>query len=369
VFEYAEVARRAPPLAKGLTALDLVRMTLDRHLDGMLSYGMAGYVPMPAYPDSIAWECPYDSLDMYPSLLISAAYYIRDTQDWDWAKRRWSGLQVWIDKMLAKDVDGNGLIKYPFGGNAGTWTKGLRPANWWDAVCFGNEDAYSNALAYRACTLLVDVAEKLGKKDQAVMLAERAKRIRAAYYPTFFNEKTGVLAGWKSKDGKLHDYYFTFVQGLAVCYDLVDAEQGNAIMDHLLGKMRQVGYDRFQYGLPGNLIPVRREDYVTASRQAGGSVLADGSDGFQYYENGGATACHAYWTLHALYKLGRKDDARRMLYPMLKSFAEGDFQGFGPNHCSKDWRSWKGECSGYEGLLVDSYLALLAVLDDAAGNR
>ena len=29
VFKYSEVALRAPPLAKGLTCLDLVRMTLD----------------------------------------------------------------------------------------------------------------------------------------------------------------------------------------------------------------------------------------------------------------------------------------------------------------------------------------------------
>jgi len=212
VYEYAEVARRTPPLAKGLTALDLVRMTVDRHLDGVLSYGMTGYVATPECPDLIPENCPYDSLDTYPSLLISAAYYIEGMQDWNWADRRWTGLRRWVDKMLALDVDGNGLIEYPLSGNSGTWANAkpntVRPANWWDTIGFGHEDAYCNAMAYRACTLMAKVAEKLGKRADAAMLTQRAQRLRAAYYRTFFNDKTGVLAGWKSKDGKLHDYYF-----------------------------------------------------------------------------------------------------------------------------------------------------------------
>jgi hypothetical protein len=372
VFEYAEVARRTPPLAEGLTALDLVRMTIDRHLDGVRSYGITGYDRTPEYPDGVGWNCPYDSLDTYPSLLIAAAYYILGRQDWDWAQRRWSGLLGWANKMLALDTDGNGLIEYPLSGNSGTWAKlppnTVRPANWWDTIGFGHEDAYCNAMAYRACTLLAKVAERLGKKDDAARLAEKAGRIRAAYYRAFFSPKTGLLAGWKSKDGKQHDYGFAFVQGLAVYYGLVDAKQGNAIMDHLLAKMRQVGYHCFRYGLPGNLVPVRQEDYVTDKHYAGGSVSPDGSDGFQIYENGGATASHAYWTLGALYQLGRKEDARRILYPMLESYAAGDFQGRAANGHSKDWRTWKGECWGYEGLLVDCYLPLLAVFDDAAGR-
>ena len=365
--------RAAPPLAEGLTALDLVRMTVDRHLDGIRSYGISGYARTPEYPDAVPWNCDYDSLDTYPSLLIAAAYYVEGKQDWQWAERRWSGLRAWADKMLALDTDGNGLIEYPLSGNSGSWAKlrpdTFRPANWWDTIGFGHEDAYCNAMAFRACSLLAKVAERLGKKDDAAMLAQRARRIRAAYYPAFFNPKTGLLAGWKSKDGKLHDYAFAFVQGLAVDYGLVDAQQGNAIMDQLLGKLRQVGYDRFQYGLPGNLVPVRQEDYVTDKHYAGGSVSPDGSDGFQIYENGGATPSHAYWTLRALYQLGRAKDARRMLYPMLTSFAAGDFQGIEANKHSKDWRTWKGESWGYEGLLVDCYLPLLAVLDEAAAGR
>ena len=36
---------------------------------------------------------------------------------------------------------------------------------------------------------------------------------------------------------------------------------------------------------------------------------------------------------------------------------------------SRDWRDWRGGCHGYEGLLVDNYHALLAVLDDVKAKR
>ena len=212
------------------------------------------------------------------------------------------------------------------------------------------------------------MAERLGKKDDAARLAEKAGRIRAAYYRAFFNPKTGLLAGWKSKDGKQHDYGFAFVQGLAVYYGLVDAKQGNAIMDHLLAKMRQVGYDCFRYGLPGNLVAVRQEDYVTKDHHAGGSVSPDGSDGFQIYENGGARRA----TLTG--RSGRCINwaARRTLAASStrcwRAMPRAIFKVRAANGHSKDWRTWKGECWGYEGLLVDCYLPLLAVFDDAAGR-
>jgi hypothetical protein len=240
----------------------------------------------------------------------------------------------------------------------------MRPANWWDTIGFGHEDAYANALAYRALILMSEVAGKLRHPADSALFHERAELLRAAYVPTFLNPQTGILAGWKSADGKLHDYWFTFVNGLAISQGLVEEKQANAIMDRLLQKMEQVGFTNFTLGLPGNLIPVRREDYTEHNRRFGGGEQADGSDGFQIYENGGATACHTYWTIHALYKLGRKEDARRILFPLLEGFDRGAFQGACTNGLSKDWKDWKGNCWGYEGFLVDGYLALLAVLDE-----
>ncbi len=98
--------------------------------------------------------------------------------------------------------------------------------------------------------------------------------------------------------------------------------------------------------------------------------LYDGSDGFQFYENGGATGCWAYYTVKALHQLGRVEDARRIFHPMLSGYAAGKFQGFDPKSGrSLDWRDWQGGGHGYEGLLVDNYHALLAVLEDVKAKR
>ncbi|TSA35540.1 MAG: hypothetical protein D4R65_04340 [Verrucomicrobiaceae bacterium] len=247
-----------------------------------------------------------------------------------------------------------------------------RPSNWWDTINFGHKDAFANALAYRAFHEFGELAGRLGYAGDAKWLAQKANLLRAAYVPAFLNPETGVLAGWKSADGQLHDYWFTFVQGVAITCGLLDDQTANSVMDRLLAKMQEVGYTNFSLGLPGNLVPVRKGDYVyhgDPPHVHGEPSLEDGSDGFQFYENGGSTGCWAYFTLKALYRLGRVADARRIFHPMLAGYAAGEFQGFDVSGMSRDWRDWQGGCHGYEGLLVDNYLTLLAVLDDVKTPR
>ena len=368
VFVYSEMAASAPPLADGLTCLDLIRMTLDRYLAGAKGYGQVGYACRATDADLIAWKTPWTSLDTLPSLLIAACNYANGAREWNWARANYDKIAMWGREMMEADKDGNGLIEYPGTGNYGDRPLvDRRPSNWWDTINFGHEDAFANALAYRALTAVSELAHKLKHNEDAKWFAEKASKLRSAYVPTFLNPATGVLAGWKSADGQLHDYWFTFVQGAAITYGLVEPPQANQIMDRLLQKMEAVGYTNFFIGLPGNLVPVKKGDYVyhdTPPQVHGVPKLEDGSDGFQYYENGGATACWAYFTIKTLYKLGRVQDARRIYHPMLRSYANGNFQGFCDDGMSKDWRDWRGGCHGYEGLLVDSYHALLAVLDD-----
>ena len=152
------------------------------------------------------------------------------------------------------------------------------------------------------------------------------------------------------------------MNGVAITYGLVPRGKADLIMDRVLAKMREVGYTHFEFGLPGNLIPIRRADYVDHDKRWGGPENEDGSDGFQIYENGGATACYAYFTLQALYQIGWHKDADAILFPMLAAFEKGGFQGFGPNGMTNDWKAWDGTPHGYEGLLVDGYQALLAVM-------
>ena len=355
-YEYADIAALTPSLAENLTACDLMRQTLDRMLAGGKTYGMPGYG---AYPSV--------SSDTYPSMIIAAADCIRDGSRDAWLKENYAGIRNWAEAMLATDTDGDGLIKYSVSGDSGIWKSHadgaplFLPSNWWDDLGFGHEDAYANALAYRALANMAMMAKHVGRADDATRYLAAAEKLRAAYYKRFFNPATGVLGGWRSADGQLHDYYFLWVNGIAIHYGLVERPAANAIMDKLMAKMKQVGYHDFSLGLPGNLISVAPNDCVVKSARWGCGAKADNSDGFQNYENGGATGSLAFFTLAALYDLGRKAEADEILFPMLDAYGKCAFEGTDAHGYSADWKRWDGTFKGYEGYLVDNYYALLAV--------
>lgn len=355
-YEYADVAALTPPLAPGLTALDIMRQTVERMLAGGGAYGM------PQVPDH-----PCATSDTYPAMVIAAAACARAAHSDAWLAANYEGIRGWAESMLATDTNGNGLTKFCLSGDANSWGPmgfpKLRPSNWWDTIGFGYEDAYGNALAYRALRNMAMMAKKLGKAADAARYQSAAGKIRDTFYKTFYNPETGVLGGWRSADGELHDYYFLWVNGIAIHYGLVPRDEANAIMDKLMAKMKEVGYDKFNMGLPGNLVTVALKDYVhrTPDGRYGGGVKPDNSDGFQNYENGGATGSFAFFTLAALYDLGRKAEADAILFPMLGEYGRCGFSGRDAKGRSDDWRRWDGTAMGYEGLLTDNYYALLAV--------
>jgi GH15 family glucan-1,4-alpha-glucosidase len=209
------------------------------------------------------------------------------------------------------------------------------------------------------------LADRIGEKDDAARYRARADAIRAAYADAFLDPSAGVVAGWRSRDGQLHNYYFPYINGIAVRYGLIEGAQGRQVMDRILAKMDSVGFRNFALGLPGNLVPIRHEDYLNSDHRWGGGKKADGSDGFEIYENGGATGCFAYFTMAALYHVGEKEQADKILMPMLDAFAKQGFTGRAPDGLTYDWKDWHGGAHGYEGFLVDNYYALLAVLDRA----
>jgi hypothetical protein len=364
LYMYGDMARHTPELVKGLTALDLVRDSLDRYLAGFLAYGMPGYKMFDNPGDDTG---PYVFSDVYPSLLIAAYDYADGSGDMPWLRHSYKGLRKWADAMTAPNADGSPLLEYPLSGNSGSWPAKItaRPANWWDTIGFGHQDAYSNALGYRALRGMAALAERVEETADATRYRQRAEAIRSAYASTFLDPQAGVLAGWKSTDGQLHDYYFPFVNGIAVRYGLIDGDQARQVMDRILAKMESVGYRNFALGIPGNLVPIRRADSVTLDPRWGGPEKEDGSDGFEIYENGGATACFAYFTVAALYQLGEKEQGDKILLPMIDAFARGGFSGRAANGLTYDWKDWQGGAHGYEGFLVDNYYALLAVFDRA----
>ena len=109
----------------------------------------------------------------------------------------------------------------------------------------------------------------------------------------------------------------------------------------------------------GNLVAIPPQDYYQGFKKPRWDKTRHP---FQVYENGGASANHTYYLIAAFYKLGRIEEGDMILLPILKGFNECSFQGFDGPWSSYDWRSWDGKPYGYEGMLVDNYLALKAVL-------
>ena len=143
--------------------MDLIRSTLDVYLGGYKGYGQTGYF----YNNQYGWLSKYDSSGSTPSLVIAACYYILDAGDKDWARKNYAVIKGWADKMMRTDTNGDGIIEYGHTGNTGSWDMKpfQRPANWWDAIGFGHDDAYSNALAYRAVMQLAEVAALIGETE------------------------------------------------------------------------------------------------------------------------------------------------------------------------------------------------------------
>jgi len=340
-YEYADLAAFTPPLPKGIEAIQLVRETMDRYLAGARGYGVGAEDVL---------------MDTCPSYLIAAWNVIRVTGDMDLLRKWLPLLEDIAARIESQDRDGNGLPESTRPGTSGRF--GCPTSNWWDQINFGHEDAYACALAYRAFRCTADL-ERLAKRPEHAARFERdADRMRDAYLPNFLNPKTGVIAGWKDVNGGLHDYWFVFVNGIAIAYGLAPDDQANAIIDRIEAKMKEVGYSRFDLGLPEPLIPIPKNEYGIGA--LGSPQKDDGTDTWQVFENGGASACMAYFYVQALYKLGRRDQAERILWAMMSTYADGGFQnGVGRGG---EWRRWDGRPSGYEGFLTDAYYTQLALL-------
>lgn len=315
---YADQAYYTPPLFDDFTALDLVRISLDRYFDGFKGYAD-------------------EFQDVAPSTVIAAWDYATGKPDLAWLKRRIGDIEKYADRMIAADGDGDGLCESERG-----------PTNWWDCIPWNGQDAYSSALAWRAFRCLADLEQRVGNEAKARQYRQRADKIKAVYYTTFYNPATGVLAGWRKQDGTLGDSYFLWANGIAISYGLVDGPQAHAILDRLQAKIKEVGFTSFQYGLPGNLTPFPH-------------FL-----GFQLYENGGVTGSMAYYYIQALYAVGRTAEADAIFDRMLAGYRDGTFQnGIGNGG---DWKEWNGTPCGYEGLLVDAYYPLTALITGRLGR-
>lgn len=353
-----------PELAPGISAAAPLRNTVDWWLDNGISPN----------GEMVAWRDVHGMLDANAGPLIAAWCYVEATEDRHWASARIGTLEFLADYLAGRDLDGNGLVESVYSGNYGSQI-GRLGASAYDAINSGHEDAYLNALTYRAWRCLADVERKLDRSERVDHYNALADRLRASYRDRFYNPETGWLAWWISKDGELHDLSAPMITSIAIMYGLVEVEAGQDMLRHLWTKMESAGFDRFDLGIPLTLVPVRKGEYQQPgpgqpTGTYGRPAEEDGSDTFQHYLNGGCCVSDTYYFLTALYMTGEGEKADRVLGAMLKRQVEGVFEnggGFQNGVVDEyprgaEFYDWHGNTTGYEGHLVYSFSFLQAVL-------
>ena len=346
ILFYAQQALFSPQLENGISPMALVGASVDRYFQGAPGYQM----PIQTVCSPNWWS----SRETAAYLIISAWY---DVYTIGGLKQ----LRPWLEPLecLAN------RLQAQFGPDGLIYHRG-RGTMWFDTYNFQGADAYCNAAAYRAFRCMDALETLAGRPGQAKRYRADADRLAAVYFKSFYNAETKVLAGWRSEDGKLHDYMFPWVNGFAICQGLVPPEEAKAILQVLLSKMDSIGFHSFHLGLPTNLLPMSPADY--APHTSGAPKQADGMDTWQVYMNGGATPAFEYYFLQALYQTGQSEAAERLLWPLMESFEKGTFNAGVQlprqkqrNPVGSAFYVWDGSRGRGEGYLPENWQGVAAL--------
>ena len=358
---YAEMAAFSPPLKAGISAMELVRASLQRYFDGAPGYLMP---PSNVYAAQGNWRSSRET----PAYLIICAWYVIRTIGG--LPELWKSLRAL--ECIAGDIESWSTDGLAYQGKVPGFNHGWD--FWFDVYIIRGADAYSNAANYRAFRCLAELENLAGRPAMAKHYHQNADRIQKVYMKTFFNPATGVLAGWRDNKGQLHDYMFPWVNGFAIYQGLVSERAANAILDRLLAQIKKVGFKSYHLGLPTNLLPIHPSDYV---KNVGAFPRnPSGTDTWQQYMNGSACPVFVYYVIQSLYILGRRNEAEELLWPLVESFGKGTFNAGVQmpkypqrNPVGSAFYLWNGSHASGEGYLPENWQAMAAIFTGHYGIR
>jgi hypothetical protein len=331
----------------------LVRKVFEKQIMNSFLYGMAddGEVNYTYIHNKEKKNPMCNYIDSVPGVIISTA----GISHWNmpFAKKLVPYAMRTADFIMSLDSDGDGIFEVPFPGDFMEQEKevGYRQCNWWDNFAFGHKDIYFNYLCYRALREFSQLLRKLKKNAEAEKYEAQTKKFRENFYKTFYNPETTLMAGWVSRDGKMHDYMFTFAVSMGIDEGLIPEDEGRRMLLILLAQMEKEGYGDLRYGIPGNVKPIDPVDtYDWPPMMAWGQ-----------YENGGLSGMNGFHFLTSMYKVGLDKEADAIFKAILNTFEkEFTHSGLMPGYVqSVDWRTKDGKPCGYN-YLADNYYFLLA---------
>ncbi len=346
----------------GIDLRSLLRLSLDHWLDHGVSHH--GHVN--------AFGRMFDLYVFTGAVLVIAAWdYWTVSGDHAWLSGKIERLHRVADYLVRRDTDNDGLIESIHSGNAGTLRDPDRADVWFEMMNFGGKNAWTNLLVYRAFLCLAEMLDSLGQESGASWYRMNAKRLRETFRTQMMGEN-GWFVSWVSEDGEVHDYCHTFINGMAVAYNIVDPNEGRPILSRVVAQSHRIGFTRWDLGVPANLLPCRQADMI------GPRIGIDGkpvNDNFAWpegltehaafghrYPNGTIHPTLVWPYLLGLQIAGLDAEADRILEAMISSAEAGVFQnglvnaGYGgAEHFTID-----GRTCGYEGFLPESWNFLMA---------
>lgn len=347
---YAEMAVYAPLLKEGVNVMELVAASVDRYLDGMGGHLMWHGMKVEVQPPG-KWVASLES----GGFILNSAWYAVQTVGGKPLLDRWlPRLEALAGHLEAHDTDGDGIVD---SGDRGHWFDNYK-------LTEGVKEAHSTAVNYEAYLHLANLEEMAGRKVQAAHYKHRAQLIKDNYLKVFYNPATGVIGGWRDKEGKLHDPMFPWVNGYAICAGLVTDEMANQILDRLFAQIKKIGFTQYQYGLPTNLLPIQKDEWNHGPHE------------WEGYMNGSITPPYSNYVIMALYKLGRREQAEELLWPQIASFDKGTFNagvgvscGQRRNPVGSAFYYWNGARSNGIGYLPENWHAYAGIFAGHYGIR
>lgn len=307
----------------GPNPLDLVKFSIGRAL---LDGGGYGY-----------HRCLY--LDSDPILISGAGRIFQLSGDRQWLERVRPGIAAAARRILDNfDAHEGMIVCRALSGNSGSfrWS-----SNAMDVVGFGHIDAYVNAWSFRAMKNAAGLCRVLGDNALAARCANVAAALGGNYARQLVNPETGWVSGWRSRDGRLHDYGFVWINGAACAFGVMDEARTRQALRGLEAKRAEVFPESGYLGLPLNLLPIAAEDHML------GKMRGALSPTYETYTDGALSPCLAGYYIRALSTRGFSREAAAIADRLERGFEDGKFHGaYGTG---REFTTWAGADSGYEG--------------------
>lgn len=324
----------------GPDPIALARFTVGRSLMDGSGYGY--------------WRNLYRDSD--PVLLAAAGRLHQARPDLAWLQSVLPGLTQAVKRILDTMDPETGLsLCLDLSGNSGSfrWS-----CNAWDVVGFGHLDAYVNAWTYRALRNAAALLDELGVAELSGRCREAAALIRENYARQLLNPETGWVACWRSRDGKLHDYASPFINGPACAFGALGSDDARRALEGLERLRDELGIRCATLGIPFMLRPIDPADHMLPRLMGGGVTEPT----FENFTDGSMGSSAATYYLRALSIHGFKDRAAAMAGELDGAFANGLFTGPpGGAGEGREFLTWEGMSSGYEGTFGPSFGVLYAI--------